>query len=195
MEQKRKYYYVQGFAFTDEQEAKKAQKESEGIRYIKEQMDKQKPAQVLELYQKILSEELFETPVGIRFLKELQEYLMAVPGMNKEELPPIVIKSRGKEEAPGEEKPKPKEREPRPREQVRLVEKHINYKKRYHFFCFAACVLFAAVVALFGIELTSNNPNILNYENQLIDRYSDWEQQLEEKEQELKQLEQQLSQE
>ena len=195
MEQKRKYYYVQGFAFTDEQEAKKAQKESEGIRYIKEQMDKQKPAQVLELYQKILSEELFETPVGIRFLKELQEYLMAVPGMNKEELPPIVIKSRGKEETTGEEKPKPKEREPGPREQVRLVEKHINYKKRYHFFCFAACVLFAAVVALFGIEMTSNNPNILNYENQLIDRYSDWEQQLEEKEQELKQLEQQLSQE
>ena len=41
------------------------------------------------------------------------------------------------------------------------------------------------VLAMFGITLTSNSPNILNYENKLINKYENWEQRLLEKEKEL----------
>ncbi len=48
------------------------------------------------------------------------------------------------------------------------------------------------VAAMFAIEATTNNPNILNYENEIINRYEDWERQLEEKEKELRERERAL---
>ena len=54
-------------------------------------------------------------------------------------------------------------------------------------------VFFIAIVAMFIISSTSNNVNILNYENEIIDKYSEWEQELSDKEQELNAWEQELS--
>ena len=42
--------------------------------------------------------------------------------------------------------------------------------------------LAVCVIAMFAIQMSVGSPNILNYENKIIDKYAQWEQQLEERE-------------
>ena len=71
-------YEVNGFIFESKEEAEKAKKEATAIKYIKSQTQMDNPDTVLELYNKILLKKMFETPVGIAFLVELQEYLRTI---------------------------------------------------------------------------------------------------------------------
>ena len=184
-----KKYTVEGFSFADEQLAEQAGKELEGIKYIKSRTDMENPEMMLEVYRKMLEEDLFETPVGLCFLKELQESLRTNPRTRGEEIADIPI---GRENAVQKEKepeqPK-KQREGEPEKKVKLIEKHINYKRRYRMFLALSIVLLIIVASMFAITLTSNSPNILNYENEIINKYEDWEHQLEEREEELEKRE------
>lgn len=53
-------------------------------------------------------------------------------------------------------------------------------------------ILLISVVSMMLLAATSDSVNILNYENKLIDKYSSWEQELEEREQAVKEQEQAL---
>ena len=55
---------IEGFVFDSPQLAKKAQKEAEGVKYIKQRLDMDNPEAVLQVYNKIRMERLFETQVG-----------------------------------------------------------------------------------------------------------------------------------
>ena len=82
-------YTVDGFIFEDEEMAKIARKEEEGIRFIKQRTALDNPEVVLKLYNKLLEQELFVTPVGIRFLTELQNILLTSVYIAREEIAPI----------------------------------------------------------------------------------------------------------
>ena len=189
MENERERRYVAGgFLFTDEAAAAQAKKELEGMKYIKEQMDMENPKLVLEVYRRVLAEDLFETPVGIHFLKEIQEYLSSIPGIRGEGIEPIPVPRQKKREAEKKtQKPSVKTVQ-----KVEITEKHVDYKKRCQFLLPLCIALLVIVAAMFAIEATTNNPNILNYENEIINRYEDWERQLEEKEKELRERERAL---
>ena len=66
-------YIVDGFEFATQEEAKRAEKEKAGIRYIKENTDMNDPDIVYKLYAKLNKPGTFSTPVGFTFLVELQE--------------------------------------------------------------------------------------------------------------------------
>ena len=53
-------------------------------------------------------------------------------------------------------------------------------------------MLAAAILCMFYISYSSEQPNILNYERALIDRYAYWEQQLTEREQVIREVEKNL---
>ena len=53
-------------------------------------------------------------------------------------------------------------------------------------------MLTAAVIAMFYIAMTSDNPNSLNYENNLQNKYAQWEQELTERENVLREKERNL---
>ena len=55
---------INGFVFTDEAEAEQAKKEAHGIHYVEERADMHHPETVLEIYNKMVKQELFETAVG-----------------------------------------------------------------------------------------------------------------------------------
>ena len=74
-------YRVEGFDFETKEEALQAKKEVEGVRYIKEQMQLDDPEVVLRLYQKLVAQNVFETPIGMSFLSELQELIQANSSM------------------------------------------------------------------------------------------------------------------
>ena len=82
---------INGFVFTDEAEAEQAKKEAQGIHYVEERADMHHPETVLEIYNKMVKQELFETAVGYTYLKELQEYLIQNPAINNRDILPISV--------------------------------------------------------------------------------------------------------
>ena len=98
MEQKEldgKVWEVSGFVFENEEQAKLAKKEVEGIQYIHDNMNMDNPQMVQEIYQRIMAQELFHTPIGYAYLKELQDYLKGLPGVDASEIPGIPVKDMG----------------------------------------------------------------------------------------------------
>ena len=57
---------------------------------------------------------------------------------------------------------------------------------------FLAVVMAISMAGMLLITLNSNNLNILNYENELINRYENWEKELDDREAVIKQREEEL---
>lgn len=190
-------YNVDGFLFEDEATAELAKKEEEGIRFIKERTALENPEVVLKLYKKLLEQNLFVTPVGVRFMVELQNVLLSSPFVARDEIPPIQVSTLVvKKEVPVEEtEGKKKGPVTKAKKVAKKVEQKVegNYKTPFYVALFFAIVFALSVVGMFIItELSGNNVNILNYRNEILNEYSNWEAELQEKEAELKEWEAEL---
>lgn len=228
---------VDGFAFTDEKAAQKACQEEDGIRYVKDRLDMGNPRMVLEMYHKLLSEQVFETPVGLLYLKNLQDYLLAAPELAKEsieaipvfegqmpqtfaqdemihtadtqKIPMPVMASQGSAQA--DVKPMTPQAAARQQETLewyaqkleesRQQERLAQYRRRRAEertkesgkrlrLSLLISLFFALVAVGVGlVTLTDNHPNILNYENKIIEKYQDWENDLQNREEAIKERE------
>lgn len=170
---------VDGYSFTDEDMAKQARKESEGIKYVKARTDMSKPDLVFNVYHRLLSQKMFQTPIGYAYLKELQEYLKTMPGIHSEDIKPIPVAStlvirdtRGITER-----------------WTRRLEKEQN-KLRISIVANFAFVV--SIFIMFLIASTSGQTTILNYEKKIQDRYAKWEQDLTQREKAIREEEQEL---
>lgn len=223
---------VNGFAFTDREAAQKALKEAESIQYVKEKLDMENPRMVLEMYRKLVKEKVFQTPVGMIYLKQLQDYLSRIPEMKAEGLEPIqagciqgtkesassfsAVKGSGLpktgniseqkdpamvsgaeemaewyEEQVDQEKQKRRAAERKQRETERRL------KSRKEFFRFSAILnvfLLLVVVGMLVITLMNDTPNIVDYENKIVNKYVEWERELEEREERIEKWEKELGQ-
>ena len=170
---------VEGYSFTNENMAKQARTEAEGVRYVKARTDMSKPDQVFNVYHKLLQQRMFQTPVGYAYLKELQEYLKTIPGIRNEDIRPIpvadhlvVSDTRGISER-----------------WSRRLEKEQNKLRMSMVANFAFVV---SILLMFLITATSGQTTILNYEKKIQDRYAQWEQQLTQREKAIREEEQEL---
>lgn len=180
---KKGLYEVGGFAFDNLDITEKAGKEEEGIRYIKNRTDMDNPDMVLQVYRQMVDQRLFETPVGFAFLYELQEYLTAIPYIKDEDIPPIVVITSGQPEIKRKtkitEKNKKISKQPQKKETPRTRQtKNLDFKIRFRTSLFINIVLLLIMIGMFAVAATSESTNILNYENQLIQKYEDWEKEL-----------------
>ena len=201
MEQLQETYEAGGFVFRTKKEAELAQREIEGTKYLRQKLDMENPNAVFSIYHNLIEQDLFETPVGYCFLKELRDYLLMIPAISNEEVLAIPIrypqteeeekkqKKEQKKEEQRKERQKEKEKAKNKKEQKKEGK---NYKGRCQFFMVTSLILLISVVSMMLLAATSDNVNILNYENKLIDKYSSWEQELEEREQAVKEQEQAL---
>ena len=191
---------VDGFLFEDEAMAQLARKEEEGIRFIKQRTALDNPEVVLRLYKKLLEQEIFVTPVGIRFLTELQNILLTSVYIARDEIPPIPVKAV--EGASNEEVSAPLEKAVQtPVEAVKKANKKVDskaggdYRKQYLVARFFAIILGVSVIGMFVINaISGNNVNIINYREQLLNEYSSWEAELKTEEERLEQWEESLEQ-
>ncbi len=170
---------VEGYSFTDENMAKQARTEADGVRYAKARTDMSKPDQVFNVYHRLIQQRMFQTPVGYAYMKELQDYLKTMPGIRSEDIRPIPIASnlvvhdtRGITER-----------------WSRKLEKEQN-KLRISLIANFAFVVSIAI--MFLITATSGQTTILNYEKKLQDQYAQWEQQLTQREKAIREEEQEL---
>lgn len=201
MEQLQETYEAGGFVFRTKKEAELAQREIEGTKYLRQKLDMENPNAVFSIYQNLIEHDLFETPVGYCFLKELRDYLLMIPAISNEEVLAIPIRypqTEEEEKKQKKEQKKEEQRKERQREKEKAKNKKEqkkegkNYKGRCQFFMVTSLILLISVVSMMLLAATSDNVNILNYENKLIDKYSSWEQELEEREQAVKEQEQAL---
>lgn len=191
---------VDGFLFEDEEMAKLARKEEEGIRFIKERTALDNPEVALKLYKKLLQQEIFETPVGVRFLTELQNIALSSTYIPRDEIPPIPVSAP--EGVKGAETPSSGEKVmQKPVEVVKKSSKKAdakpggNYKKPFYVALFFAIIFGVSVLGMFAINaISGNNINIINYREQLLDEYSGWEQELKTEEERLEKWEELLEQ-
>lgn len=163
---------VDGYVFHTPESAKQAQKEVEGIRYIKKQLDMNHAESVLQVYNRILRENLFKTVVGYSFLRELQEYLYFTKEISNEDvspldIQPIVVAEQEKGNGPLNEK----------------------MKNRLSKSLIINVILLVLVAAMMALMYFSDVPTIINYENKIIDKYELWELELDEREKALEELE------
>ena len=181
---------VDGFLFEDEETAQLARKEEEGIRFIKERTALTNPEVVLKLYKKLLEQELFVTPVGIRFLTELQNILLTSVYIAREEIPPIPVKPvevKREEQTSAASVAKT--------ETKVVVKKEDRYKKPFYAATFFAVIFGISVLGMFVINaISGNNVNIINYREQLLNEYSSWEAELKTEEERLERWEENLEQ-
>ena len=201
MEQLQETYEAGGFVFRTKKEAELAQREIEGTKYLRQKLDMENPNAVFSIYQNLIEQDLFETPVGYCFLKELRDYLLMIPAISNEEVLAIPIRypqTEEEEKKQKKEQKKEEQRKERQREKEKAKNKKEqkkegqNYKGRCQFFMVTSLILLISVGSMMLLAATSDNVNILNYENKLIDKYSSWEQELEEREQAVKEQEQAL---
>lgn len=164
---------VGGYAFITEADAKLAKEELETIEYLDSNMNYANTAKVMQLYDKALDTQMFRTPVGFEYLGRLKKVLLD-SGYIEDEFRPIPMYAsfvKNTDEQPISQRIRPSERK-----------KEDIYKPRFTVAMVFVVVLALCVAAMFGIAYTSDSPNILNYENAIINEYSGWEQEIKERE-------------
>lgn len=146
-------YIVEGFEFPNEQLADGARSELKGIDYIVSRTDMSNSKSVLVLYNSIIDKNLFKTPIGIKFLKEIQEMLIASNDIDEKSVKPIPV-----------------------RLEELNVEKNTNEKTNYKKIMINSIIvniiLIFAIIIMYMIFSNSKNINIINYENRLKEQYS-----------------------
>ncbi len=166
-----------GYEFACLDDAILAQSEIKKIDYLKAHLDRGDADTVKALYDKAIDEKFFKTPVGIGFLTEMREYLIETLDYSEDEVRAIPLymfyDTTNKKTA---EKP---------------------VKKKDHVGALFTSIvlniaLIIAVIIMFWIALNTDQPNILNYETVITDKYATWEQELTEREAAVRQAEREL---
>ena len=165
---------AEGFFFLNAEDAGMAAKEKKQIEYLETHLDYRQPEQVLTLYERMLRERVFKTPVGVIYLKRLQEFLLEQPEVDSARIPMIPVYT------PCNYVPQKRERP------VRSAARPPEERKgttRLRFSVVLNVLLLVAVIAMFVIALSSSHPNILNYRSAILNEYASWQQELSEREQ------------
>lgn len=174
---------VEGYLFMNEEDAETARQEKKKIEYLEQHINYSSAESVLRIYKKAIAERIFKTPVGHDFLKAMRNRLLESGQVKEEEIPPVVLFTTynmrmRKSYAPAKQYVKAQEEK----------------KARWPVISLMANLILAlAVAAMFAITLKSENPNILNYEKNLVNRYAAWDQELREREQVVREKERELN--
>ena len=167
---------VDEFLFTTVEDATLAAEEKKKVAYLQKNMDMKVPQNVLAVYNKANRDRIFKTPVGLSYLIELRNYLLHL-GVPEDKLDPVQLYANYE--------PKPKDRSESIKNRM-IQAKRNELRKNLRISVLLNILLALAIVAMFAITLNSDNPNMLNYEQALINKYSAWEQELTEWESELR---------
>lgn len=169
-----KDFCFDGYRFGSIEDAREAQVEKIKADYFNNRLQGKNVESVLAVYDKVLDEKIFETPIGWEYLKRIQRDLRR-GGLTEEQIRPIpmYVAFSHKEDTSSQAVI---------RERVRPSRKKSEEKKRLQLSVMVNILLLILVAAMFYITLNSKNPNIINYKRAIENEYASWEQELTERE-------------
>lgn len=175
-----------GYTFLTEKDAQLAKAEEKKIEFLEERIDYSRPEGILYVYEKTIRERMFKTPVGLEYLKKMRSYLLEQTEMNPADVPDIPLYTSFDGEI--REQPSPT------RTRIKPSQKQEEKKKfRFTVSVILNIILVLSMISMFSISLNSDNPNIVNYERNLVDKYATWEEELTQREQAVREKERELS--
>lgn len=177
---------AEGYLFVNAADAVLAEKERKQIEYLEKKLDYQKPEQILVILQKLIEERTFKTPVGMMYLKRLQDYLKNYITIEKERIPAIPVDYICDKAGLST------------RVELKTVraaaQKREDIKKSNHKISIILnVILIIGMIVMFWMATQSETLNMINYKNALENRYAEWEQELMEREQAVREKEQSLN--
>lgn len=175
---------VGGYKFYTEKDASLARIEQQKIEYLEARLDYSAPESIRYIYEKAIQERLFKTPIGLQYLKQLQDFLLTNSQIVSESISEIPLFMVYDSEL--------RERTNPARERVKPAKKKDKDKTKYTISVLLNVMLVLAIVVMFYISINSDQPNIHNYERALCDKYASWEQELTVREQIIRQRELEL---
>lgn len=189
MAEESQVYVVGGIGFQNVESAKIAQNELKRIEVLDEKMDYSNTESMAAVYEKARQNHIFQTPIGISYMMRLQNYLVQnqYPGIS--DMPILVntdYANKGKEKKTTASDEVWKAR----LENMRQLVNQARGKLRISIGINVLLVIL--VIVLFIISQTGNNPTILNYKTKIINEYSVWQKELDEREQMIEQREAEL---
>lgn len=173
---------VAGYQFSNEEDAALARGELNKIHFFDTKMDYTNIENVKMLFQKVLEERLFRTQVGMDYLHRLQTILKE-GGVEPEQIPAIPVSAVYRPKLHREHRPRPQKR-------VEMQEK-TKERSLLRSSLMVNVAMVILVIILFAITIKSDNPNILNYEKALVNKYATWEQELSDRENKVREAERQ----
>lgn len=176
-----KHYIVNGYCFENEDEYRKALKEKEGIKYLNSRIVFNDIDKVTRLYEDLIDKDVFTTQIGIEYMRKLRTLIITKGG--SKDIPYAVIKTVPDNVPDGKPGSQKKHKEPK-----------VPFKDKFRTSLIINIVLVIVVAIMFAIALSSSNPNIINYERVLQDKYAGWAQELSSREEALRMQENQNSQ-
>ncbi len=174
-------FMVGGYEFASKEDAQIARDELNAIKYVSAKTNSKDPKQVYSLYNKIIERKLFSTQIGMNYLKSLQTFLYKSDEIPNDKIQPIPINVEAQEEINLR-----RERIEFKSELRDLSIKAARYKNNFTRVMIVNAVLVIIIIAMFFILNTSSNPNIINYEVNIQNKYSQWQEQLQSQEESLK---------
>lgn len=188
MDKEVKKHMVGGYEFNNKEDAQLAKDELNAIKYVSAKTNTKDPKQVYNLYNKIIERKLFSTQIGMNYLKQLQTFLYKSSEIPNDKIQPIPINADTQEALD-----KRKEQIEFKSELRNLSIQVAKYRNNFIRAMVLNIILVIVIIAMFVILKTSSNPNILNYEVTIQNRYAQWQQELQSEEESLKAREQELN--
>lgn len=187
-EKDKRKFMVGGYEFTSKEDAQIAKDELNAIKYVSAKTNSKDPKQVYSLYNKIIERKLFSTQIGMNYLKSLQTFLYKSSEIPNDKIQPIPINTDTQDEINIR-----RERSEFKSELRDLSIKAARYKNNFTRVMIINVILVIIIVAMFIILNTSSNPNVINYEVNLQNKYAQWQEQLQSQEQSLNARENELN--
>lgn len=179
---------IDGYFFGSYDDAKQANKEIKNARYLEERVASMSARQKKALYDKMLDEKVFNTPVGWEYLKYLRKRMID-EGISEDDIRPIplyvTLTTKNQDD----------------KDYSHIAKMHVNTGKSYmskikeqlKWSVVVNVFLVIIVLAMFFIAMNSSSPNIINYKTVILDEYATWEQELKDREDKIAEKERQLS--
>ncbi len=176
---------VGGYLFYTEKDARLARAEQQKIEYLEARIDYSSTDRIRYVYEQTIRERLFRTPVGLRYLEKLRNFLLEQPGTEPGSVEDIPLYMTFDGEL--REHPSPARERVAPSKGDRD-----RQKNRFTLSVILNVLLACAIVAMFYISYVSEQPNVINYERAITSKYASWEQELTDREQVIREKEREL---
>ena len=167
---------VAGYRFGSNDDVQAALKELKNAQYLEERVSTMSVKQMVSVYNKMLDEKVFRTPVGWEYLKYLQNRITdADSSIEVRPIPLYVtLTSQSKPDKSMEHIAK-----------MYVKNRHDNATKTAENLKLSVAfnvLLAILVIVLFAITIKAPTPNMINYKSAINNQYATWEQELTERE-------------
>ena len=182
-------YLIGAYQFELREDYEAAMQKKKGVEYLNSQTDYKDVGKVYTMYCELVQRKIFYTPVGLDYLRKLRTAIVNSGQYERNQIPSLYVPSGKKRDSARVERYISTKYKDKVSE---LDNKFNRIKNRYRTSLILNIIMVIMIIAMFAIVSTSTNPNILNYERVLQDKYASWSEDLKDKEEELRAWEREL---